>query len=106
MTKVMSAIADAVATSAGDVASFDWPGITIANLLVNDHGCLPWRMAAADYEAALAGVAPLVTELPSLVGPPVSASWDAELSSAMARAGRAVHEEMLLDVLLADLGAA
>ena len=33
---------------------FDWPGITIANVLVGTHRCRPWRFGAADYVEALA----------------------------------------------------
>ncbi len=82
---------------------FDWPGIAIANLLVGVHQCRPWRFAAADYVGALARLAPIVAELPLLGSEPVTASWDPRLTSAMAAAGRAVHEELLLDELLADL---
>jgi uncharacterized protein (TIGR02679 family) len=32
---------------------FDCPGIAIANRLVADVGCRPWRMSAADYAAAV-----------------------------------------------------
>ena len=82
---------------------FDWPGITIANLLVGTHQCFPWRFGVTDYLDALARLAPVVAELPMLGADPVAACWDAQLSSAMAAAGRAVHEELLLDELLADL---
>ena len=82
---------------------FDWPGIAIANAMIGTHGCRPWRMAGADYEAALARLAPLAGELPLLDGPRVEAAWDPDLASAMSRARRAVHEELLLDDLLADL---
>jgi uncharacterized protein (TIGR02679 family) len=82
---------------------FDWPGIAIANAMIGARGCRPWRMGAADYEAALARLAPLAGELPPLEGPTTDAAWDRELAPAMARARRAVHEELLLDDLLADL---
>jgi uncharacterized protein (TIGR02679 family) len=82
---------------------FDWPGITIANLVMCRHRCRPWRFGAADYIDALARLAPVVAELPSLGGPPVTACWDPELAPAMAAAGRAVHEELVLGDLLADL---
>jgi uncharacterized protein (TIGR02679 family) len=82
---------------------FDWPGIAIANLLVGTHLCRPWRFAADDYRDSLTRLAPIVAELPLLGADPVSACWDERLTSAMAAAGRAVHEEMLLDDLLADL---
>lgn len=82
---------------------FDWPGIAIANRLVGAHHCWPWRMGAADYEAALSALAPLVSELPLLDGPPVEAVWDPQLTVSMTRSRRTIHEELVLDVLLADL---
>lgn len=78
---------------------FDWPGLRIANLVMKRHGAEPWRYDAAIYErlndAHAAG--------PELVGPKVEASWDVRLGSAMAKRGRAVHEEAMLDELLEDL---
>ena len=82
---------------------FDWGGITIANLLVGTHQCRPWRFAAGDYLDALARLAPVVAELPVLGPDQVASCWDDHLTPAMATAGRAVHEELLLDDLLADL---
>jgi uncharacterized protein (TIGR02679 family) len=82
---------------------FDWPGISIANRMVERFGVMPWRMSAADYEAVLAAAGSGVVDLPPLVGRPVTALWDKELTSAMEKAGRAVHEERLLDVLVGDL---
>lgn len=75
---------------------FDWPGIAIANRLTTT-GCVPWRMTAADYLAAKR-----VGGLP-LHGTPVMPSWDAALGAAMRREGTAVHEEAVLDTLLAWL---
>lgn len=82
---------------------FDWPGITIANLLVGSYRCRPWRFGAADYLDALARLAPVVGELPVLGAAQVGSCWDAQLTADMATAGRAVHEELVLDGLLADL---
>jgi uncharacterized protein (TIGR02679 family) len=82
---------------------FDWPGITIANLLVERYECRPWRFGSADYLDALSTLAPAVAELPALEGSPVAACWDDRLTAVMARAGRALHEELVLDQLLADL---
>lgn len=79
---------------------FDWPGIAIANRLVGEVGVRPWLMNAADYEAAV-GEAPAGAEL---VGEPVEASWDAALTSAMARHSVAVHEEAVLGEILANMG--
>ena len=76
---------------------FDWPGIAIANRLVAEAGAVPWRMHAADYEAAASRSRAVL----GLVGSPVSASWDPGLSPAMTRLGVAVHEEAVLPELLA-----
>lgn len=82
---------------------FDWPGISIANRIVNAYGATPWRMGCGDYAAALAAAGTGVAQLPVLEGHPVPAVWDAELTTAMQRAGRAVHEEAMLDLLVGDL---
>jgi uncharacterized protein (TIGR02679 family) len=74
---------------------FDWPGIAIANLLLERHGVLPWRMSAADYRSAPAGK--------QLAGVPALPSWDDELRVAMEERGHAVHEEQVLEILLDDL---
>jgi uncharacterized protein (TIGR02679 family) len=82
---------------------FDWPGVAIANRVVTAYGAVPWRMGHADYEAALAGAGSGLADLPALEGRSVEAAWDAELTLAMERAGKAVHEEALLDLLVADV---
>lgn len=82
---------------------FDWPGITIANLLMGSYQCRPWQFGYVDYLNALAGLAPVVAELPVLNGAQVRSCWDEQLSTDMAGAGRAIHEELLLNDLLADL---
>jgi uncharacterized protein (TIGR02679 family) len=76
---------------------FDWPGIQIANTILARHQAEPWRMNASDYTMAATGAL-------ELSGTPVVASWDEQLMPAMCRAGRAVHEEQVLDDLLKDLG--
>jgi uncharacterized protein (TIGR02679 family) len=76
---------------------FDWHGITIANRVQRDFGAVPWRMAAADYTAALAGPAA------PLQGLAVIALWDDDLAAAMQKAQRAVPEEALFDALRSDL---
>jgi uncharacterized protein (TIGR02679 family) len=78
---------------------FDWPGIAIANRLITEAGVRPWLMDAGDYRAA-ARRGPVALELS---GTPVPASWDPALSEAMRRLGVAVHEEAVLDDLLARL---
>lgn len=82
---------------------FDWPGLAIANLLVGTYQCRPWRFGSVDYLNALAGLAPVVAELPVLNGAPVESCWDPQLTTEMAGAGRAIHEELLLHDLIADL---
>ncbi|MGH9242810.1 MAG: TIGR02679 family protein [Acidimicrobiales bacterium] len=82
---------------------FDWPGVTIANVLVGTHRCRPWRFGALDYLDALARLAPVIAELPMLGPAATDACWDAQLTAEMAIARRAVHEELVLDDLLADL---
>lgn len=82
---------------------FDWPGLTIANRIISAHGADPWRMGRADYEAALEAAGESLVDLPRLEGRPVTAVWDPNLGPAMERAGRAIHEEALLEVLVADI---
>lgn len=79
---------------------FDWPGIAIANRVVAQVAATSWRMGADDYRAAISAYG---GELPALEGASVPAVWDPELGEAMADAGRAVHEELLLDSLIIDL---
>lgn len=74
---------------------FDWAGVRIANLVMERHGAVPWRYTAADYRKIGGGT--------ELTGDPVAAVWDPELETAMSEAGRAVHEEQVMDELLCDL---
>lgn len=103
---VVTALLERLAAAGADLryhGDFDWPGITIGNVLVGTHGCRPWRFGNADYVDALARLAPSVSELPPLEATPTVSCWDTELTDEMARARRAVHEELVLDDLLADL---
>lgn len=75
---------------------FDWPGVAIAGRVLA-VGAQPWRLGAADYVAAVPPVGVPLT------GRPVPTSWDPLLAEAMAEEGFAVHEEAVLDDLLADL---
>jgi len=77
--------------------------VAIANRVVTEFGAVPWRMGHADYEAALDGAGMGLADLPALEGRPVEAAWDAELTLSMERAGKSMHEEALLDLLVADL---
>ena len=74
---------------------FDWPGVDIANRLVAAAGVQPWMMTAGDYMAAA------TAEGLPLSGRAVEPLWDAELGAAMRTSGVAVHEEAVLDRLLA-----
>ncbi|MAO81305.1 MAG: TIGR02679 family protein [Nocardioides sp.] len=79
---------------------FDWPGVVIAGRILA-AGVQPWRMGASDYEDAVAA-ASSADKLP-LAGTPGATPWDPQLAVSMSRIGVAVHEEALLNVLLADL---
>lgn len=79
---------------------FDSGGIRIANLLHRRVGATPWRLGVDDY---LAGVASVEHAIP-LGGPIDDAEWDDALANAMRESGKALHEEQVLEVLLADLG--
>jgi hypothetical protein len=65
------------------------------------RGALPWRLGGADCEAALEGLR--ADSALELTGRALPTAWDPELSFSMRAAGVAVHEESLLDALLADL---
>lgn len=75
---------------------FDWPGVRIAAEVLARTAGRPWRFDSAAYGAAAKGV--------ELSGVPVSASWDAGLRVAMEASGKVVHEEAVLEGLIADLG--
>jgi uncharacterized protein (TIGR02679 family) len=79
---------------------FDWPGIAIARRVIG-HGARPWRLGRADYREA-------VDRLPAgrrltLTGRAEATPWDWELGRAMMTDNVAVHEEAIVDLLLADL---
>jgi len=82
---------------------FDWPGLAIANRVVGTSGARPWRMDSADYESAVSDALAEGVDPAPLEGTPVNAVWDTGLTAAMSRAGVAIHEESLLDVLVHDL---
>jgi uncharacterized protein (TIGR02679 family) len=82
---------------------FDWPGIALANRIIRRYGAQPWRMSADDYDhLAARSQAGGIPQLP-LDGQPVSAVWDPGLAPAMTALGVALHEEVTLDLLVADL---
>jgi uncharacterized protein (TIGR02679 family) len=76
---------------------FDWPGVAIANRVVERFGAVPWLMGAGEYDAGLR------PGCPELEGAAVEPSWDPELGAAMRRHGRAVHEESVLQAVLDGL---
>lgn len=79
---------------------FDWPGIGIARRIF-DRGARPWRLNRDDY---LEGMERLPAENRlGLSGRAEATPWDDRLSAAMMAAGVAVHEEAIVDILLADL---
>ncbi|MEU4243572.1 TIGR02679 family protein [Actinoplanes sp. NPDC026619] len=78
---------------------FDWTGIRLTGGALRRYpAAAPWRMSARDYAAAPGGV--------PLSGPAAATAWDPALAESMSARGHAVMEERLLDLLLADLGAA
>lgn len=79
---------------------FDWPGIHIANHVLRSWQARPWRLAAADYEAAAIEAPHSQRDLAD-TGP--DATWDTLLAPAMRRHGLAIAEEAVAEVLLEDL---
>jgi uncharacterized protein (TIGR02679 family) len=79
---------------------FDWPGIAIARRIF-DRGARPWRFGHSDYQAAVERL-PADSRL-GLTGCAEATPWDETLSTAMASAGIAVHEESIMDQLADDL---
>jgi uncharacterized protein (TIGR02679 family) len=105
-TTVVLELLDRLASGGAGFAyhgDFDWPGVALANRLIGRFGASPWRMSAADYEAAVAACRDRGSPLLPLAGPPVDACWDPELAAAMRALGVGVHEESVLERLLADL---
>lgn len=78
----------------------DWPGIEIASDLRRHVDLQPWRLTSEEL--------PRLIERPGppLAGSLVTTPWDPKLADALARRGRALHEETVLDLLLTDLGIA
>jgi len=78
-------------------ADFDAGGIRIAAAVMQRSGALPWRFDSAAYEAARSGPSS------DLIGSVAATPWDPALHEAMITHRRAVHEEAIIDFLLADL---
>jgi uncharacterized protein (TIGR02679 family) len=79
---------------------FDWPGIAIANTVIDLCGAVPWRFGATDYCAALDKER---VETRALAGVDLEARWDSALPAAMLARGRAIDEEALAASLMPDL---
>lgn len=73
---------------------FDWRGVEICSWLRDRRGVEPWRMSAADYLAAPGGG--------PLTGREAATAWDPALAEAMRERGDAVHEEQVVEQLLAE----
>lgn len=80
---------------------YDWPGISIANYVIEKYGAMPWHFSAANYVAVAKG-APQLT-IP-LSGRPVAASWDADLTAAMMKTGIKIEEEAIAEQIIELLG--
>jgi uncharacterized protein (TIGR02679 family) len=78
-------------------------GIAIGNRMIGGLGAAPWRFASEDYFAALARATASGIRCLSLKGRVPVACWDEALAPAMRDAGAEVEEELVLDLLLADL---
>jgi len=96
---VMTLLRQLVAAGAGLVyhGDFDWAGLTIANGLMEHLPVRPWRFDRDTYLGSVGRSGKLLT------GDPVAAHWEPTLAAAMSAAGKAIEEEHLLDLLLADL---
>jgi uncharacterized protein (TIGR02679 family) len=77
---------------------FDWDGLRIFAWLRERYGAEPWRFDAASYRQ---GIRDHPTRARPLDGRPPSAND--ELAAAMLEHDRELHEEAVLDVLIADL---
>ncbi|MBL1259873.1 MAG: TIGR02679 family protein [Thiotrichaceae bacterium] len=85
---------------------FDWPGITIANIIMRRFGAKPWHFDAAAYQVSLQEN-PLGNRHTAgkmeLTGKLVNAEWDSALTTAMKAKKIAIPEERVLEFLLASL---
>ena len=79
-------------------ADLDWTGLRTTAEAARRFGAEPWRMDRSDY---LAGLARGDSE--PLRGYPADSPWDPDLATELARQGRAVMEERVLDDLMGDL---
>jgi uncharacterized protein (TIGR02679 family) len=79
---------------------FDTPGLAICGRMMA-MGLVPWRMTEADYRAAVEQAEREGVALPPETRPCGLTPWDPGLAQAMNELASIVHEERLLDDLLA-----
>jgi uncharacterized protein (TIGR02679 family) len=82
---------------------FDWPGLDIARWVMAASGATPWRFGACDYQEGLG-----LNQRPKRLSPSTGQArtpWDPDLMHAMLNHLVAVEEEIVMDLLLADLAA-
>jgi len=106
-TTVTLALLDAI-TASDQVrlayhGDFDWPGVGIANRVFARYPTRPWQFGAPHYRAAVEQAASRGTPRQKLTGRATSASWDPTLAEAMTSLGVSIHEEALIEDLVADL---
>ncbi|WP_245627808.1 TIGR02679 family protein [Actinomadura oligospora] len=77
---------------------FDWTGLRTTTMAIDRYGAVPWRMTSDDYDTALGE-----GESEPLRGSPAASPWDPDLEQRLHATGRAVMEERLIPLLLADL---
>ncbi len=83
---------------------FGHGGISIANEIIGGLGATPWRFGVEDHRLALDRALAAGTELPPLRGAVPEACWDPRLAPAVRAEGVEVEEELVIDLLLDDLG--
>lgn len=85
---------------------FDAPGLAMA-ARAHAAGCVPFRMTAGDYREAVEAAAAAGVDLPREQAAPPPTLWDTALAVAFAESGGlVVHEERVMDDVLADHAAA
>jgi uncharacterized protein (TIGR02679 family) len=85
---------------------FGTGGISIANEIIGGMGAAPWRFGLEDYEMARNRASTAGIDLRQLRGTVPDACWDPQLAPAVRAGGVEVEEELVLDLLLGDLGGA
>lgn len=80
---------------------FDAAGLSICRRMM-EFGLTPWRMDTTSYQRAVAAAEAELVELPIDRSDPGPTPWDLPLREVFRVSGRVVHEERLLDELLAD----